>query len=77
MMGNWPDGPVGRVISPASKLEAGFDARECMAIAAMGVRRPPGRRRNDSICSPESGVASAAHLRRRLVRSWPWTRAGG
>jgi len=42
MMGNWPDGPVGRVISPASKLEAGFDARECMAIAAMCVRRPPG-----------------------------------
>jgi hypothetical protein len=56
MKGNWPDGPVGRVISPSSKLEAGFDARECMAIAAMGVRQSSGRRRN---------------LRRRLDRSWP------
>jgi hypothetical protein len=77
MVGNRPDDPVGRVISPASKPEAGFDARECMAIARYARVDHPGPRRNDSICSPEPGVACADHLRRSLDRSWPWTRAGG
>jgi hypothetical protein len=77
MMGNWPDGPVGRVISPASKLEARFDARECMAIARYARVDHSERRRIDCICSPQTGVAFAVHLRRSLDRSWPWIRAGG